>query len=488
MINFITYFYRYSRLIYSIYNYINSYQVNNSHNILLLEGVIGNIKSCGSVAIKFCQWVTPKLEIMYLEENDILDGNKPLWLKKLEDFYENCEDHDLKYTLKTYERDFNESLNDDYEILDTIGSGSIGQVYLLKDKPLTKYSSREKYVMKILHPSVHNDIYYFRIFYNLMRILPFIKNLLDTQFPFDINSFIDSFDEQSNFIYESNNLLRFQENYKDNNFIIIPRLIRCSRNIMIMSYEEGETYEDLVCDDYQKYKIALLLTSFIRNNQQICNFHHGDLHKGNWKVRLYDDNKYKLIVYDFGFCWKVKEKHKQEYIDESVNIFEESDDNNDNFDYDMMKNVLCYLLKYKDTDKDKYGDIVYHYLENNTSLIKPWALNPSRIFKIAVKLCRETGLKIDPLLIQAVIIVIQCQKIFQEFRFISDEKQKDISSLEVYRVKYMDWLSFYKTNDIFPEFSKLIQNKLNNIQTDVQNIFDVDDLPDSLKTLALKHK
>ena len=101
---------------------------------------------------------------------------------------------------------------------------------------------------------------------------------------------------------------------------------------------------------------------------------------------------------------------------------------------------------------------------------------------------RETGLKIDPLLIQAVIIVIQCQKIFQEFRFISDDKQKDISSVEVYRVKYMDWLSFYKTHDIFPEFSKLIQNRLNNIQTDVQSIFDTDDLPDSLKTLALKHK
>lgn len=488
MINFITYFYRYSRLIYSIYNYINSYQENNSHNILALEGIIRNIKSCGSVAIKFCQWVTPKLEIMYLEENDILDSVKPLWLRKLEDFYENCENHDLKYTLKTYERDFNESLNDNYEILDTIGSGSIGQVYLIQDKPLTKYSNREKYVMKILHPNVHNDIYYFRIYYNLIRRLPFIKNLLDKEFPFDINSFIDSFDEQSNFIYESNNLLRFQEYYRDNDYIIIPRLIRCSRNIMIMSYEEGISYEDLTCDNYEKYKIAVLLTTFIRNNQQICNFYHGDLHKGNWKVRLCDDKNHKLVIYDYGFCWKVKEKHKQKHIDDSVNIFEDSDNNDDNFDYDMMKNVLCYLLKYDTEDKEKYEDIVYHYIRNNTILIQPWSLNPSRIFKISVKFCEETGLKIDPILIQAVIIVIQCQKIFQEFRFISDDKQKEISSVEVYRVKYMDWLSFYKTYDIFPEFSKLIQERLNNIQTDVQNIFDTGDLPDSLKTLALKHK
>tara|TARA_A200000113_G_C8836561_1_gene345428 strand:- start:693 stop:1469 length:777 start_codon:yes stop_codon:yes gene_type:complete len=258
---------------------------------------------------------------------------------------------------------------------------------------------------------------------------------------------------------------------------------------MIMSYEEGIPYEDLKCDDYQKYKIVTLLISFIRNNQQICNFNHGDLHKGNWKVRLCPKNNHKLVIYDFGFCWKVKEKHKQKHIDESVNIFEDSDNNDDdNFDYDMMTNVLCYLLKYDSKDKGNYRDIVYHYLKKNTKLIKPWSLNPHRIFKIVVKLCNETGLKIDPLLIQAVIIVIQCQKIFQGFRFISDDKQEGISSIEVYRVKYMDWLAFYKTYDIFPEFSKLIQNKMNKIQTDIQNIFECNDLPESLKTLALKHK
>ena len=487
MINFITYFYRYSKLIYSIRNYINNYNLNNSHNILLLEGVIRDIKVCGSVAIKFCQWITPKLEIMYLEENDILDGSKPLWLKKIEDFYENCETHNLKHTLKTYRNDFNENLTEDYEILDTIGSGSIGQVYLLKDKPLTKFSNSTKYVMKILHPDVHNDIRYFRIYYNIIRHIPFVKKLLNNHFPFDINSFINTFDEQSNFINESNNLLRFQEYYKDNEHIIIPKLIRFSKNIMIMSYEEGETYEDLVCDDYEKYKIALLLTSFIRNNQQICNFNHGDLHKGNWKVRLCEDKKHKLIIYDFGFCWRVPE-NKIDSIDICVNVFEDSDENDKYFDYENMTNVLLHLLKYDNKDKKKCRDIIYNYLKDNTKLIKPWALNPSRIFKLAVDLCIICNLKIDPILIQAVIIIIQSQKIFQEFRFITSEKQVAITPKEVYREKYMDWCSLYKTYNIFQDFSKLIQNKLNTIQTEVNNIFDQDNSFDQFKTLALKYK
>ena len=51
----------------------------------------------------------------------------------------------------------------------------------------------------------------------------------------------------------------------------------------------------------------------------------------------------------------------------------------------------------------------------------------------------------------------------------------------------MDWLSFYQTYNIFPEFSKLIRERLNNIQTDIDHIFDIGDIPDSFKDLALKH-
>ena len=115
-------------------------------------------------------------------------------------------------------------------------------------------------------------------------------------------------------------------------------------------------------------------------------------------------------------------------------------------------------------------------------------MNPSRIFKLTVQLCKETGLKIDPMLIQCVIIVIQVQKVFQEFRFIADDNQVTITSQEVYRVKYMDWLSFYKTYHIFPEFSKYIEDRLNKLQSEIKEVFECNDIPDSFKSLALKHK
>jgi hypothetical protein len=70
----------------------------------------------------------------------------------------------------------------------------------------------------------------------------------------------------------------------------------------------------------------------------------------------------------------------------------------------------------------------------------------------------------------------------------SDDKQTTITTQEIYRVKYMDWLAFYKTYDIFPEFSKYIEERLNSLQSEIKEVFECNDIPDSFKSLALKHK
>ena len=75
MIQFCSYFYHYLRLIYSVNQYISLYKENLTHDIVLLDTIIERIKSCGSVAIKFSQWITPKLEIMYLDEENIITND-----------------------------------------------------------------------------------------------------------------------------------------------------------------------------------------------------------------------------------------------------------------------------------------------------------------------------------------------------------------------------------------------------------------------------
>ena len=484
MIRFCSYFYRHLRLIYSVNQYIYLYKGNGAHDIVLLDTIIERIKSCGSVAIKFCQWITPKLEIMYLDEENIITNEKPLWLSKLEDFYENCDEHAIQYTFEHYKEVFKKDFNEDYEILDIIGSGSIGQVYLIQDKPLTKYSTRQKYVMKIQHPNVKYEINFFRKFYKIMKLCSSINKLLHESFPFDINNFIDQFNEQSDFVNESNHLLKFKEYYKDNDFIVIPELIKTSPSIMIMSYEEGQTFEKVDADKYQKYKIALLLCSFTRNNQHILNYHHGDLHKGNWKARKFGD-QYQLVIYDFGFCWTVP-NHKIDGVDDISKIFENSDINLKSVDLNTMTNILSCFLRYELKDEQNVKQMILEYLENNLDEIKPWNINPSRLFKMTVNVCISQKLLIDPMLIQSLILLIQCEKIFSEFRMMSSDTD-EIHSYEVFRSKYLDWLTFYKTNDIFHDFSDYISDILNEKQIEVDTIFDCIEMSDEIKNMALRN-
>ena len=82
MIKFCNTIYNYCRLIYSVYHYINLFNQFGEHNIILLDSIIERINKCGSVAIKLCQWITPKLEVMYLEDKNIIKNDKPLWLNK----------------------------------------------------------------------------------------------------------------------------------------------------------------------------------------------------------------------------------------------------------------------------------------------------------------------------------------------------------------------------------------------------------------------
>ena len=228
-----------------------------------------NVSNCGAVMIKFCQWITPKLELIYLESNDITKSSKPGWLTKLEKFYENCEEHDIEYTKEEYLETFKEDINEKYELLEVIGSGSIGQVYLINDK-----KDKNQKVLKILHPEVASQINFFKTFLKFILFFPCIKNKIMAIFPFDLFEFINQFLEQTNLVNEANNLLYFERFYNNNEYIVIPKLFKISKNILIMSYEPGINIESEELNDYKVNKLVNLYHLFVRENQMIENFNH----------------------------------------------------------------------------------------------------------------------------------------------------------------------------------------------------------------------
>ena len=269
--------------------------------------IVKNIKESGCITIKLVQWLLPKIEVIY----DINEGNPDhKWFYDLEEVYENCDYHDIKYTKEIYKKDFNRDIDLDYEIIDELASGSIGQVYKVR----SKYNNIE-YAMKIIHPNVNSNLCLMEYLLKIMYSAPIIRDLCRYYFPINISDFIRDFRVQTDMVNEGNNLLHFQDVYKDQDTFVIPTVYKFSRNILMMSYEEGTTFDKIEASDYIKYKMIVLNKIFVKNNQHTHRLMHGDLHKGNWKVRVSGEDV-KIVIYDYGFCWRMPD-----YISDEESMF-----------------------------------------------------------------------------------------------------------------------------------------------------------------------
>jgi predicted unusual protein kinase regulating ubiquinone biosynthesis (AarF/ABC1/UbiB family) len=469
----------YITLFRRLYSYYSYYTENDKqHNLNILNNIISSINECGSVMIKFCQWITPKLELIYLDQNEILNENKPEWLTKLENFYENCEDHSLEYTKDKYYEVFKENIDDKYDIKEIIGSGSIGQTYLIED-----IKTKEQNVMKILHPNVKNQINFFEKFMKFILFFPCIKKKFKQVFPFNLFEFISQFKQQTDFNIEANHLLYFYREYENNQFIIIPRLIKCSPSILIMSYEPGVSLDDSNLDEYQKNKIVNLYHLFVRNNQILKNYNHGDLHPGNWKVSNdLDKNNHKLIFYDFGYCWSIPKKLFSETGTIFWDTFEECDNVNLETSINNFTQLLYVSILYDEPDKKEFKLKLKEFVKTKSQNIQK--LDVYYCFETIVEYCILNDLYINPILLQCFIILIQGEKMFEKYGLMTS-KNNEISDYSVYREKYLDILTFCKTYDIFEEHSEYIENKLNDKQVEVSGIFDTIELDESIKELLI---
>jgi predicted unusual protein kinase regulating ubiquinone biosynthesis (AarF/ABC1/UbiB family) len=255
------------------------------YNEKLVKILIKNIYKCGVIPVKMIQWGLPYMKLIKIDKKI---------LNILENTYEKCPIHDLKHTKELYNKDFYNELDKDYDIIDIIGSGSIAQVYKIKDK------KGKQYAMKVKHPNAHADFRTIKFYLKIIfTILPFNKII-----PISLSDFFNQFEEQLNFVNESNNMIKFRELYHNNNLFKIPKIYKLSKNIIIMEYIPGKSL-DTIKNNIEHYKYHLYIYVFSNNNLLLNDFNHGDLHNYNWKIT--EDNK--IVIYDFGLCWGFNSEH-----------------------------------------------------------------------------------------------------------------------------------------------------------------------------------
>ena len=317
-------------MFFSIFNYVKlvcwgglfflNYRYTKKCNLDILNIILYNIQKTNILAVKCIQKIIPYLKL--------IDYDKEI-VEILSQTYENNIYHSDKTTLQIYKKDFKKDFTDEYKIVDRISSGSIGQVYKIS-------KGDEIFAMKVIHP----DVKYHLNFINKMIYLFDLKKYF-----FDLDEFIKNFTDETNFIKESENMRFFYDNYKDNDHIIIPKVYKSSENIIIMEYIEGEKIIDL--NSYERSKYLMLSILFCNNNKFLLNYNHGDMHFGNFKKHSYN----KLVVYDYGFCFRVLNK-------KIINILE-------SFYYNLCNNPLA-NIDYTYLECVEY--LVYYHLDSSDSI------------------------------------------------------------------------------------------------------------------------
>lgn len=234
-----------------------------------------------SVFLKIVRWNGPlfiKLTQVYASVYDT----------RLDDVFDNINEHSMADTERIYYKDFGKSIHETYDVsLIPIASGSIGQVYEAKNK-----RTGDMVAIKVRHPGVYEtstkQVMYFKWI---------LTTLCKTISVLDINSALETYMCQLNFEKEAKNMRRFNDNFVNVSFVIFPKPIEVSENIIVMTHHVGVQKREIESDEYAYSKVALMLFSAMRMMFLEHGFIHCDIHQGNW---AYCNREKKIIIYDTG--------------------------------------------------------------------------------------------------------------------------------------------------------------------------------------------
>ena len=114
----------------------------------------------------------------------------------------------------------------------------------------------------------------------------------------------------------------------------------------------------------------------------IENFNHGDLHPGNWRVRI-EEEKCKIVIYDYGFCWKQNQSQFEEMGDLMTDTFGSSNRQTNDVSLDNLCKIIYYAVVYNGEDKEnEYKGAIPKAKSRYTSLSRSLPKNKNKDGKV----------------------------------------------------------------------------------------------------------
>ena len=450
------------RILGTILLIYTNFKINGKTRELLVLNLYEQIINSDCYTIKFSQWIVSRLDMLYL------DKEKPKWLHYFYNIYEKCNSHNLEYTENTFNSDFpNFKTFNQYIIRDSlvlVGSGSIGQVY-----KATTFDN-QVVAIKCKHPGIDDNffiIYYFLTFAHfVINNFPIINKYVSI--PINLENFFNSIKSQTDFNQEAKYMKTAYKYLEDEENFVVPKCIMHSRNIIIMSYEEGKSIEEFNISGYGKNKITIMLLLLLRDLIYMKGFLHADLHQGNWKVKKISENEYKIILYDFGICRDFSENTKM------VNFLRDFFYAWDKADYKTLVSTLKYFIH-----KSKHS---IKYIETNCLVelekkLKNASLRPvnvSSVSKNILSWCRKNHITLNSIFLDIMLTSSLLEKTFKKYGIIGEKEytKEGFNCVEnCFKSDWLDWINFMNTYQCFPELNKYMQGKLEKENIEFDQLF-----------------
>jgi predicted unusual protein kinase regulating ubiquinone biosynthesis (AarF/ABC1/UbiB family) len=460
--------------IFGIKSLLTIIQKNFNSNLSILEQetkwleLRSMIFESGSLYIKFLQWYISKLKSNILDTDTIETRNLSKFVAFFEDIFENCPFHSLDDTINIF-------INEggmigipmknyiDMSTIREIASGSIGQVY---------YARRKKdgleVAIKVKHPDIVKNLE------ENKSVIRFISYLQSFQYirkrynlVFDIQDFLTDLQEQCDFNNEANNCKKFRENFKDSSrFIIFPKIIFQSEDILISEYIHGHSFNELT--PTQKNITTLNFMCFFYQMLFVDNFIHGDLHCKNWKVRIHpetnlndgtihSDNEntsnVQLIIYDCGICFKNIDANTTRDFWFSLG----------KYDIPQLSSIL---KKFIITSNENISiENIEQEISKLFQTILENSVGTSMLMKSIINYFTSHNILIHKFLLNFSITICLLEEFFRYNDVVNREKTNTSNTVSMYDLineGHMDIITFCKVKKCYPKVLEIFQNELEN--------------------------
>ena len=437
------------RSLYLFINIINhvKYILNNNlyNDAEELDKLKTKILNCGCIGIKFTQWIIAKIK------GTNKNNKYKILLKTFEGIFDDCGYHDIEHTKEIFENDFKKKLEDIFDMDDfnVIASGSIGQVYKTRFIKEPSVINNEDYnktdvCIKIRHPYLdYIKSYQMILIYFIICLQYFSYFKKKYCLHFNLYDFIDNINNQIDFNIEAFNNIKMYESYKDNEYVVVPKVHNFSRNIIVSSFEEGIEFDSI--SEYQQCKVALNMLCLTYNMALIDNFMHGDLHLKNWKIRPYK-KFYKIVLYDFGICFKGPDR---EFSDKLIFYCETQN----------IKKLIELFLD--DTSFTSNKEVLIEELFNTFNSICLEPLNMNTVYTKLIYVFSSYNLVVNNLFLNIILFFCLVEDMWKKTNIIcQDITGTDLDISSIFKNQKLDVISFCKTYNIYPELVKLLEDQL----------------------------